>query len=432
MSDTATETRTDWRDLPPVPEEERPAIRDDFKPSQTFLKLHDRCDRSAMLYLVYRAGSGGHALNRGAVFHDVAADLTRLLIDNGENRLDSPEIAKDALLEYLDENPHLQIHARERDDLRWMLTNWALGEWIEPERILAVETTFTLEIGGFTIVGRIDRADDLGGGVLEVIDYKTSFHMPGEEDFASQSFREDGSPRFAGNFQTMLYALALAFGEFEGGYCLGDGFDRFKLTLRFPRYLRADGLGTRTATVTREQLLDFRLDVEHQLRRLREVNIGEGRWQPTPGSHCGECPAEYACPLPRLLRAESQIAGATIEELETLATNAVFSEKRNRDLKARIKKRATQFGDPEHPDYDPDALDLGNGDRGIRAGRDLAFLFIPSDTESIKDKAALAEAVERATRYGEPFNLADHVRRSEGVKFEKRKVAPAAEKGTPE
>lgn len=429
MTEQATIERAEvvnWRDLPPVPVERRPHIRPEFRPSQTFLKLHDRCDRAAMLYLTYRAGSGGHAMNRGSIFHDVVADLSRLMIRRDESKLDSPEIAKEYLAEYMAEHPELQVEARERDDLRGMVTNWALGEIIVPERVIAVENTFTLEIGGFTIVGRIDRADDLGGGTMEVIDYKTSFAMPSDEDFAAQSFRDDGTPRWAGNFQTMIYALALAFGVFEGGFVVGQDFDRFKLSLRFPRYLRPEGLGQRSITVTREQLLDFKLDVEGQLQRLRDVNIGEGRWQPTPGAHCSECPAQGACPLPMVLREESQLSGAEPADLQRLAANAVFMEKRLRDLKGRIKKRALQFGDPEHPDYNPAVLDLGNGDRGIRAGRDLAFLFIPYESETIKDKRAMIDAMDRHVKYGEPFDYADHVRPSEGTKFEKRKVAPAA------
>lgn len=417
--------RTDWMNLPPVDPAERPEFPEGWRPSQTFLKIHDRCDRAAMLYQRFRAGAGGHELNRGAILHDVVADLTRLCIQQGEPRLQDPNIAKLALTDYMRAHPEMQVAAVERDALRWMVTNWALGEYFEPDRVLGVEATFAVEIGGFTIVGRIDRFDDLGGGVLEVIDYKTSPSMPSSEEFERQTFREDGSPRWAGNFQTMLYALATAFGTFDG-FPIGDGYDRFKLSLRFPRYLRPDGLGERSCYVTRDQLLDFREDVELQLERLRTTNMAEGRWQPTPGNHCAECPAPTACPLPRILREESQLADAeTVADLERIGTSWDFMSKGAAKLKRRIKARAEQLGDPEHPDYDPEALDLGNGDIGVRIGKEVALLFLPTDREQIVDTSDLVAAVEARAEYGTKFELADHVRRVQGTEFAKRKVPPA-------
>lgn len=415
----------DWRDLPPVSEEDQPTVPD--VPSQTFLKHHDRCDRAAMLYLRHRAGAGSHELNRGAIWHDVAARLTRYAIKKGEPRIGSPEVGKDFLLEYLDENPQLQVSAVERDALRYMISNFCVGEFWVPNKVLAVETTFTLEIGGYRIIGRIDRADDRGGGELEVVDYKTSFNMPDSEEFKPQTFDDEGNPRFAGDFQTMLYALGLAYGIFDDGLPLGGGYDRYRLRLAYPRYLYPEGLGKREVVVTQQQILDFRLDVEHQLRRLTEVNIAKRKWQPTPGTHCRECPAEYECPLPRILRPESQHANLTsIDDLEKAGTAWLFMAKRATNLKSRIKKAAERIGD-EHPEL----LELPSGDRGVYIGSDLALIFIPTETEKIKDKTALREAIEE-TRYGKPVDPNDHFTYSSGVSFDKRKVAPRPNGGNDE
>lgn len=420
----------DWRELPPVDEAEQPKLPADWNPSQTFLKYHDRCDRAAMLYLLYQAGAGSHELNRGLIFHEVIEALTLLAVVGGEGVVEAwgedrshtvppPEVGKDFLLAYLDEHPHLQVNAVERDALRYMVANWCVGEYFNPEQVIGIELPFTLEIGGFTVQGHVDRADDLGGGMLQVVDYKTSFAMPTDEEFKAQAFTRDGRPYFAGNFQTMLYALGLVFGETELG-AIGQDFDRIRLVLRFPRYLRPDGLASREVVVTREQLLDFKLDVEQQLRRLAEVNLGERRWQATPGNHCRECPAEYACPLPKLLRPESQHANLdTLEDLEKAGAAWYFMSTRSARLKARIKKAAERLGED-----DPALLDLGEDGIGVRIGTDLALLFVPTETEKIRDKAELREAIEATAQYGESFDWTEHFSHTDGTKFDKRKVTP--------
>jgi hypothetical protein len=89
---------------------------------------------------------------------------------------------------------------------------------------------------------------------------------------------------------------------------------------------------------------------------------------------------------------------------------------RSSKLKSRIRSAAERLEEEQ-----PGVLDLGNGDRGVRIGRDLAFIFVPREGEEIKDKAALAEAMEAAER-GEPFIRGDHFRQTEGTEFVKRKV----------
>lgn len=411
----------DWRRLPPVPEDERPILSGGWQPSQTFLRLHDRCDRAAMLYLLYKAGAGGHQLNRGALAHDTFARLTRHAIERPEpeGRVASPEVGKDLLREVLEDNPALQVSAVERDALRYMVSNFCLGEYWDPARVLAIETAFTLEIGGYTIVGRIDRAEERAPDTIAVVDYKTSFNMVDPDEFKAESTDEAGNPRFSGDFQTLLYSLGLAEGKLEDGMPLGDGYERFELELVYPRYLRPEGLARRKATVTRVQLLDFKLDVEDQLRRLRDINLGEGRWQPTSGSVCRECPAAAACPLPEVLRPESQYADIeTVEELERAGTLWYFGQKENRALKARIKKAAELLGDKDEA-----ALAIPDG-RGIYIARDRALMFVARETEKIRDKAELAAAVDRAVTYGEPFNMADYVRLSDEMRFEDKAVTP--------
>lgn len=52
---------------------------------------------------------------------------------------------------------------------------------------VGVEKNFEIEIGGYNVVGVIDRIDYLGNGVYKVIDYKTSFKVKNEWELASDT-----------------------------------------------------------------------------------------------------------------------------------------------------------------------------------------------------------------------------------------------------
>jgi hypothetical protein len=142
-------------------------------------------------------------------------------------------------------------------------------------------------------------------------------------------------------------------------------------------------------------------------------------------SNCRECPAEAACPLPRILRPESQMANLdSIADLERAAANWNFMSASAQRIKARLKKAAETF-----PDED---LQIGTDEDGepilgVRIGTDLALVFTPTQTEKIIDRENMFAAAEAAAKFGEPFDRDDHVKRSEGVSLVKRKVRP---KGT--
>lgn len=423
----ALETITDWRNLPPISEEEQALIEIPERPSQTLLKHHDRCDRAAYLYLRFKAGAGSHEMNRGSAVHDVIALLIQkyILDDEHPRTKVEPEVGKRELLAYFKAHPEVQMSAVERDAARYMIRNFCLGTFFDPARVLAVEQTLSMELGGFEIVGRVDLAEDLGPTMVQVTDWKTAFdedfNMPDPEDWKAESFDDEGRPRYAGNFQTQIYAMLLAYGTFEDGMPLGEHVERFRLRLAFPRYLRTEGVAYKDVTVTRQQLGDFRDDVEVQLQRLHQVNGGERRWQPTPGSHCRECPAEYACPLPKLLRAESQLANLdTIEDLERAASSQFFMARRAKNLKARIKKAVERLAGE-----DREAFTLPDGRIGVYAGRDQALEFIFNDGEIRTSKPhELQLDVERAERFGESVDWTKHYTYRQGTTFDLRKVPP--------
>jgi hypothetical protein len=438
---------TDWRNLPPVPEDRQPRVPE--VPSQTFLQLHDACDRNAYLFLRYRGGAGAHELNRGALGHDVFDRLLRILVashrragdvstagadyqpspeevENQAMQKVPPELGRDVLIEVMRERPELQVPAKERDALRYMVDHWCRGNVFD-KPILGIEQTLTLQVGPYRVMARADLIEDGGNRVCEITDWKTSF-PPTYDEFVKQVYDDEGNPYWAGNFQLNMLAVLAAFGVTDDGMPLGN-FDRYKLTLAFPRELRADGIVRRSIEVTLPQLATFREDLELQIARLVEVNVGERRWQPTPGNHCRYCTAPNACPLPPILRPESQLAdpdNVTIDDLERMAANSNFMSTRATKLKSRIRTAAERL-----EEENPGALDLGNGDRGVRIGRDLAFIFVPREGEEVIDKAALADAME-AAEHGAPFVRSDHFRVTEGTSFEKRKVRLPARTTEPE
>lgn len=374
-----------WRDLPPV---DRPISIDDRRVSVTLLRTHDRCDRSAYLDLLHEGGPGSAEMNRGSIFHVFAAKATQHLIEQDEQQL-APESAKDLLTEALDEHPELTVPAGERDALRAMAYNFASGTFFTPSTVVGVELPMTLDLGGWQIRGRPDLVVQPHFGRLDVTDYKTSFSMP-------------TTAEWEGDYQTMLYALMLAFGETDGGLRLGTEVAEFGLHLVFPRYLRDDGLASRDVTVTRQQLTDLRLDLEHQLARL-DRNLETQEWPALPGKACAECVSPAECPLPRHLRPESQMALASIEDARKLAEWWYVEDARVKRAKARLRGWADR-----------------HGRRAIEVGRDRELAFVERSEFVSLDRPALAVEVEGAMEYGTPVDLDRLQQRRSSIRFEVR------------
>lgn len=386
-----------WRDLPPMedPPEEIGYERDgERRISQTFLGKHDVCERDAALYAKHEGGAGSHPMERGTVAHEIFARGVRHLIAQDEETI-PPEVMKDLVNEVMAEEFTRVVPARERDAIRMMAYHFAAASEIRPyvpERIVAVENTFSLRIGNWTVRGRVDLAELVEPTKIMVTDYKTSPSMPDQAEFE-------------GDFQTQLYALALAFGELgDTGLRIAEGVEVFGLRQVFPRYLYDDGLASRYFEVTRQQLTDFRLDLETQLTRL-EANIATGKWQALPGSHCGECTSPAECPLPRHLRPDSQLVIGGMDDAMKLADWLIVTGDRMKRAKARLKAFASNEG-----------LD------SIPAGADYEFSFDYRESEEIIDRDVMFAAMQGAVEYGQPFERSDHVRRKKSTRFEKRRV----------
>jgi len=377
------------------------------KVGQTFLKYHDRCDRSAYLYLKFRGGPSRHELARGTAFHDFAARATETLIENDEPTIPH-DVARAILDEVLTERTDLVIPSHERDALRGMAWNWAEATKIDPSSILLVETLMIWQVGNFTIRGRIDLAID-DAGVCYVPDYKTSFHVPTADDFD-------------GDFQTLLYGGLIAFGETADGERIGADFDQFRFANVFPRYLREDEgeLAIRSFTRSRADMVNLRSDVETQLARL-ERTIASGKWPAVPGSHCSECPAAQECPLPIAFRPDSEVP-ETLQEAQRLAEWRYTTQAQMKRVGARLKAFAKREGV---------TIPIGRE-------RELAFrvlqgeqlkkkVKLEGEQNKVDGKIALRLGIEGAVEYGHPFVWEDYFEPYTSTRFEERKIAKGGE-----
>src|SRR5205085_1127581 len=121
-----------------------------------------------------------------------------------------PEIVKAIVNEVL-ADPQFHVPIDEHDYLRESAYRWASNFVVPPqEQILALESLFVLDLGGFQVRGKIDYAEALdGGAAVAVKDWKSSRALPAFEEIARK--RPDGSLA-AKNMQLIVYALLLAFG----------------------------------------------------------------------------------------------------------------------------------------------------------------------------------------------------------------------------
>ncbi len=129
--------------------------------------------------------------------------------------------------------------------------------------VLHTEEGFEMKLGATTVVGRMDRVDDLGNGSVAITDYKTG--KPQTQDDAD------------GSLQLSIYALAA---KAKWGYRV----DRLVL------YNLADN---NSVASVRDGL-----ELQKAQARVEEVahDIADEKFHPTPGFHCTWCPYRNLCP----------------------------------------------------------------------------------------------------------------------------------------
>lgn len=437
MSD---DERLNLRDLPAMP-----ALKDwPERYSQTLLAKADTCMRSAYLYAKFRGGTPSHDLDRGTLAHLFFERFLQTLVAAGEPTLYAASEGEDAMLaaqqvasmtaamvdELVAEHPELSVPRAQIDDVREMAYHVAVGNDIDPAKVVAIERKFVIDLAGREVSGKIDVAQ-MAEDVAEVGDWKTSFAVPDQEQF------ED-------TFQGWLYALLLLFGhpveqvpcQACGGpqdpnvrlvedvcttcggrgtverreECIGDRVQWVRVRMLFPRYLLDDGsLQERHVTLSRTQVNDFRHDVERLIEKVDQARES-GKFPAVAGSHCVQCPCAAECPLPKHLR---RFAGA-VNDMDQAAEVAEWLEVWKPRI-AASEKELKNFADAHGP---------------VRYGRDKVREFVLQEgraVRKVKGRSAwdeLAQAIVLAAEFGDPFDLNEWVRPTSSMRFVSRTLTP--------
>jgi DNA helicase-2/ATP-dependent DNA helicase PcrA len=130
-------------------------------------------------------------------------------------------------------------------------------------KVLHTEEAFEISLGTTTVVGRMDRVDDLGDRCVAITDYKTGKAQT--QDDADDSL------------QLSIYALAA---KAKWGYSVG----------RLVLYNLVDNNSVASTRST--------VELQKAQEKVEEVamDIAEGKFDPTPGFHCSWCPYRNLCP----------------------------------------------------------------------------------------------------------------------------------------
>lgn len=394
----------------------------DKRVSQTALRHAARCPRSAYLYFENRGEAQSDAMVRGSAAHAIFERSTKLAIENGEAMV-PPELVRDVLAEVLAEFP---VPWHEQDLLREMTWRWATEWTIDPAQVVACETLYVLNVGGWEVRAKVDFAE-LRGQTLYVCDWKTGRGAPSLDEAARK--RKGGTflPR---TFQLCLYALAIKYGkpvqpeEVERREMLAstEGWAEADLAKWVPvERILEPSRGARAQDVIAEFIYPSIENAEGKMLRrtmgLTALELSEsleslralidrlaasertGDWPAivsTPG--CSECPVSSECPIPARLRDHE----GTITDIEQAA--ALLEALDVQSKEAAATRRAVKTFAKEH-------------DVEIPFGADKVARFVYSRTERL-DKAA----VEKAVAEGRPLSRDEAFSTSESTLFKDVKL----------
>ena len=160
-------------------EEKIPLIdKESLSLSASKLETFERCPlQFKFKYLLQVPTTYNSAAYAGTVIHNIIEAVTKRQIEDGV----IPE--EEALLEILDDGWDSRMFGSQKasndkkEEAKTWLKTFCAWNKDNPNKLVAVEKKFTLEIGGVKFHGKMDRVDQTPDGKYVVIDYKTGSKM---------------------------------------------------------------------------------------------------------------------------------------------------------------------------------------------------------------------------------------------------------------
>ena len=388
--------------------------------SATFGRAYNLCKRAAYLYAKYRREPAPSVpLLVGSCLHRILQLCTVAAIEQGEGRV-PPELAKAIAIEVF-ADPEYWCPVEHHDYIREAVYRWAEWTEIDPEKVIAVETLFELDLGPLVLRAKIDRAELHDGGKrLVVKDYKSTRNLYSQEDIGRK--RSDGTIA-AKDYQLLAYALAAVFGvpvresvDFATGervetrepFALAEHAQVFDLAYVFPGIEVAGEMAERGATLTILELHEYLDSFRAQASQIVH-SVATGDWPAVYGeTHCWECPCQAECPIPverRRWAGSINTVEQASEASEQMAAERLMFDARTRELNTFAKSL-------------PPAT-------RIFYGRNHVLEVGYQESEEIIDREAMWAAMQRAVEFGEPFDRAKHVRVKKSTPIRRRKLTEA-------
>lgn len=403
--------------------------------SQTFLRHFNRCRRSGFLYQETKGDVQTIEMMRGSVVHRVN-ELGTLAMIETDNVAMPPDLLKAIVEEVLAESP---LPTEEHDYVRECSYRWASNFTIDPAQVVAIETLFVWEVGGYQIRCKIDFAELRNEGrLIFVDDYKSGKGAPPADEVTRK--RTDGTIS-ARNLQLILYALVVKHGrpvrvercpecgghdleEWEGPCSLGcrrgwletieprplaPHAQEAILEFVYPGIKSSDGTMYRQPMgLTALELEEYRQSIEAILAGVAHAE-GTGEWPAlVSDAACDECPCSARCPIPAELRDHR----GTINTLDQLVEAASVYHREGKEREARRREiKAT-------------AKKLGSGPTSrVRFGADRVWEFGElKESVEIPDKEGMFAAIEEAINFGTPFDPDDWTKVKKSTPFGERKL----------
>jgi len=233
--------------------------------SYTQLTVFDTCPLQYKFAHIYKIPSlGSHVFSYGKSLHETLAQFMRELKAEPKTK---PSL--DRLLELLEHYWMEEWYqSKAHEQRRKVEAKQALTKWFEVEGKLSaknvhwIEQDFSLKVGEYQLHGRIDRADLLPDGSLEIIDYKTGKLKDPKEQQKNQ--------------QLALYALAAK--------------KTYKQKVSKLSWYFLDAGQKISTSRTDQELTDLETEIHDQIKA-----IISSEFIPTPGFHCKFCDFKNIC-----------------------------------------------------------------------------------------------------------------------------------------